>query len=168
MINLRPARKGDYEAIAALTTTAFEAFYPNGGAHEADIIAGVRAEDAVAVELVAEDHGEIVGHILFSRMTTEPAAHVVALGPVSVAPSRQREGIGADLCRGGLERARDLGAVAAVVLGHPAYYPRFGFSTDAAGHLSSPYAGSPAFMATALVPRGLDGLRAVAYPAAFG
>jgi putative acetyltransferase len=63
---------------------------------------------------------------------------------------------------------RALGADAVVVLGHPAYYPRFGFSAEAAKPLVSPYAGSPAFMALELIPGALAATRRVFYPAAFG
>jgi len=119
------------------------------------------------VELVAVEQGEIVGHVLFSRMRCDPPATLAGLAPVSVTPPRQRAGIGDALIRAGLSACRDLGATGAVVLGHPAYYPRFGFSRDAALPLRCRYAASPAFMAVALTPGGLEGVLEVAYPAAF-
>ena len=68
----------------------------------------------------------------------------------------------------GIEAVRALGAEAVVLLGHPTYYPRFGFSADAARRLASPYAGSPAFMALALTPGALSEPLKVDFPAAFG
>ena len=165
---LRPATPADHDVIAALTTAAFAGVFPDGPGGEAAIIAGVRAEGAVLVELVAETAGRIVGHVLFSRMTCDPPALVAGLGPVAVDPDLQRQGTGAALCRTGLERCRELGVAGVVVLGHPDYYPRFGFSAAAAAPLISPYAGSPAFMAMALKTSGLEGVRRVDDPAAFG
>ena len=168
MTRLRPVQPADHSAIAALTTQAFNQAFPNGPGSEARITEDVRAEGAAWIELVAEIDGEIVGHILFSRMTCDPPRKVAGLGPVSVRPDKQRNGLGGALCAEGLARCRADGAVAAVVLGHPGYYPRFGFTAAAATPLSSPYAGSPAFMAMALQPGGLEGLRIVSYAAAFG
>jgi putative acetyltransferase len=164
---LREVRPGDHFAIASLTTEAFSAAFPEGSGGEAEIIRSVRRDGVVLVELVATVETEIVGHILFSRMACDPPAFVAALGPVSVLPTRQHSGVGTALCRAGLDRCRDLGATGAVVLGHPDYYPRFGFSTQAAAGLRSPYSGSPAFMAMALVEGGLTGVSQVAYPAGF-
>ncbi len=127
----------------------------------------MRAEGAALVELVAEEAGEVVGHVLFSRMTVTPPRFFAALGPVAVRPDAQARGHGAALCRAGIEAVRAMGAQAVVVLGHPTYYPRFGFSADAAKPLASPYAGRPAFMALALQAGVLDQPLKVDYPAAF-
>ena len=161
---IRPATTADHAAIAELTTAAFGG--PDGG--EANIVAGVRAERRVVAELVAEDDGEIIGHVLFSRMTADPAKAVAALGPLSAAPARQNQGIGSALAQSGIEACRAAGMDAVVVLGHPPYYPRFGFSREAAAKLNSPYAHLPAFMAMTLTPGALDEPMTVAYPAAFG
>jgi len=117
---------------------------------------------------VAERDGQVVGHILFSRMTTKPARFMAGLAPVAVAPQAQGRGIGDALCRAGIEALRALGVEAVVVLGHPDYYPRFGFSAAAAKSLASPYAGSPAFMAMELAPGALAEPLKADYPAAFG
>ena len=88
--------------------------------------------------------------------------------PVAVSPEAQGRGIGDALCRAGIEALRALGVEAVVVLGHPDYYPRFGFSAAAAKPLASPYAGSPAFMAMELAPGALAEPLKADYPAAFG
>jgi putative acetyltransferase len=119
-------------------------------------------------ELVAECGDGVAGHVLFSRMATKPPRLFAGLGPIAVRPELQNRGVGAELCRAGLARMRELGVEAVVVLGHPAYYPRFGFSPEAAAKLRSAYAGNPAFMALALKPGALDAPLEVAYPAAFG
>ena len=159
---MRPAQPADHAAIRRVTAAAF------GRALEADIVEGVRAEGAALVELVAEAEGGVVGHVLFSRMTARPPRDVAALGPLAVDPALQRRGVGAALCRAGLAALAPLGVEACVVLGHPDYYPRFGFTAAAAAGLVSPYSGRPAFMALELRPGSLEGGLDVAYPAAFG
>ena len=163
-MKIRPAAPGDYAAIRAVTKAAFD----TSTGDEAGIIEGVRAEGRALVELVAEVDGEVVGHILFNRMRTDPPLAVAGLGPLGVAPSHQSTGVGSALSRAGIEACRAAGMQAVVVLGHPPYYPRFGFSTDAAAQIASPFAGRPAFMALALKPGALDRPIKVDYPAAFG
>ena len=162
MVSVRAARAADFAAISTLVAAAF------GRPEEATIVEAVRAEGAALVELVAEEAGAIVGHVLFSRMGSRPAAFVAALGPLAVAPARQRQGFGSALAGQGIEACRSLGAAAIVLLGHPAYYPRFGFSAEAAATIRSPYAGLPAFMALELRPGALAAPLDLAYPAAFG
>ena len=159
---MRPATAADHAAIRRVETAAFERD------DEAGMVEAARAEGAALVELVTEQDGEIVGHILFSRMAVTPARFFAGLAPVAVSPHAQRRGIGDALCRAGIEAVRALGAEAVIVLGHPDYYPRFGFSAEAAKRLASPYAGSPAFMALALTPGALAAPLEVDYPAAFG
>jgi putative acetyltransferase len=161
---IRPAAPSDYAAIRAVTQAAFD----QSTGDEAGIIEGVRAEDRVLVELVAEVDGEVVGHILFNRMRTDPPLPVAGLGPLGVAPSHQSTGVGSALSRAGIEACRAAGMAAVVVLGHPPYYPRFGFSAAAAARIASTFAGRPAFMALALTPGALEHPIRVDYPAAFG
>ncbi|MFI4935459.1 MAG: GNAT family N-acetyltransferase [Caulobacterales bacterium] len=160
-MTIRPARNVDYAVIRAVVAAAF------GRDDEAAIVEGVRAEGAALVELVAEEAGEIVGHVLFSRMGADPARFVAGLGPLAVRPDRQGSGVGTALSMAGIAALGDLGVEAVVVLGHPDYYPRFGFSAKAARTLTSPYSGRPAFMAMALKPGALDQPLKVDYPAAF-
>jgi putative acetyltransferase len=162
MVTLRPAAPADHGAIRFVVEAAF------GRSDEAAIVEGCRAERVVMAEWVAEDGGEIVGHVLFSRMSCNPDAFFVGLGPLAVRPHRQNTGIGVALTRAGLEACRALGAQGVVVLGHPTYYPRFGFSAEAARTLRSPFSGRPAFMALAFVPGALETTRDIAYPGAFG
>jgi len=90
--------------------------------------------------MVAEDDGAVVGHVQFSRARIGETA-VVALGPVGVLPERQGQGIGSAMIRAGLERARERGEAAVILLGDPAFYPRFGFEPASAYGLANPFAG---------------------------
>ena len=143
-----------------------------GGADEAILVDKLRADGHVLASLVAELDSEIVGHILFSRMwiknPTGALVSAAALAPLAVLPERQRRGIGGHLIRHGLELLRGQGEKIVIVLGHPGYYPKFGFSTEKARLLESPFP-AEAFMAIELSPGALDGIQgAVLYPAAFG
>jgi putative acetyltransferase len=157
---IRAAVADDHAAIAAVVGAAF------GRPDEAVIVEEVRAGGEALVELVAESGGEIVGHILFSRMTCEPEMLVAGLGPLAVAPSRQGAGAGSRLTRDGLDACRRLGARGCVVLGDPGYYGRFGFVT-AGEHIDCRFSGLPAFQALELRPGALTREIALAYPAAF-
>ncbi|MFC5397112.1 GNAT family N-acetyltransferase [Bosea vestrisii] len=162
---VRAAKPADAEAIAALNRAAF------GGEEEVGIIKRLRHDGLVAVELVAEQGGEIIGHILLSWLPTTMdgrSLKALALAPMAVRPGLQRQGVGGRLIMAARDRARAVGAEAVIVLGHPGYYPRFGFSAALARNLASPFSGE-AFMALELVPGALAGKRgSVSYPAAFG
>jgi len=126
----------------------------------------------VALSLVAERAGEIVGHVLFSPVRVEGAAGagaIVSLGPLAVVPASQRAGVGSALVREGLTRCKQAGHQGVVVLGDPRYYARFGFTPAATAGLWSEYAESPeSFMALALTPEGLADVQGlVTYDAAF-
>jgi len=110
---------------------------------EAELVDQLRMNGESVISLVAIDGSEIVGHVLFSKMTAP--FRVLGLAPVSVLPSRQRAGIGSQLIRAGLKRVEDGGWEGVFVLGDPAYYQRFGFSPARASGFTSPYAG-PHFM----------------------
>jgi putative acetyltransferase len=126
----------------------------------------------VQLEYVAIEQKRVVAHALFSRVImengTSAGVRAAALGPVAVMPEGQGIGIGSRLIRESIEACRNDGIEAIVVLGHTTYYPRFGFSSDAAKALESPYAAmGDAFMALELVPGALKGATKVAYPPAF-
>lgn len=129
---LRDEASGDAEAIAALTRAAFE-HHPHSRQTEAFIVAALRRDGALTLSLVAEVDGRVVGHVAFSPVrVSDGSAGWYGLGPVSVAPELQRQGIGSALIRQGLQRLRALGAQGCVLVGEPGYYGRFGFRADPA------------------------------------
>jgi putative acetyltransferase len=136
---VRAERAGDRAAVREVVTAAF------GGPAEADLVDALRPSAAwlPGLSLVAEEEGAVVGHVLFTRASIRTVAGDVglrALAPLAVAPARQRRGIGDALVRAGLQIARDRGERAVVLIGHPAYYPRFGFEPAAARGLTSVFA----------------------------
>ena len=162
-VQVRPEDDADFGAIRAVNREAF------GTVAEADLVDALRANGDAALSLVAENDSGVVGHILFSHLPIRTSARDVAalaLAPMSVLPRWQRRGVGSVLVRTGLDRCREAGFEAVVVLGHPTYYPRFGFSTRLAAPLEAPFSG-PAFMALDLVPGALTGGGVVRYPGAF-
>ncbi|MCT8159645.1 GNAT family N-acetyltransferase [Pseudoruegeria sp. SHC-113] len=134
-MEIRATTPDDYAAIDDVIIEAF------GQVDEARLVDMLRRDRAVALELVAEvtrpNGPEIVGHILFSRFA-EPAGWL-ALAPVSVKPSRHRQGIGGKLIASGCAAAQEAGYAAVVVLGSPKLYGRHGFSVKQAAGLTSPY-----------------------------
>lgn len=158
---IRYARPADQAGIAAVLSAAF------GRPDEARLVEQLRAAGDALFEMVAEADGEIVGQILFSRLWADRYEMFAALAPLSVRPDHQREGLGSGLVRAGLEVAKEFGAHGVLVLGDPAYYPRFGFAAEAAAQVACPYAGLPAFMAVALEPGAFDAPLTVAYPDPF-
>jgi putative acetyltransferase len=122
-MNIRDEQPDDAQAIRSVNRAAF------GNDAEADLVDSLRRHAAPLISLVAEDHGGIVGHILFSpaMLETKPEVQIMGLAPMAVVPKRQRQGIGSQLVAEGILRCQALNADAVVVLGHPAYYPRFGF-----------------------------------------
>ncbi|WP_309643711.1 N-acetyltransferase [Phenylobacterium sp.] len=158
---IRHARTSDHAAIREVVAAAF------AKTDEADLVERLRASGDVVFELVEEDGGEIVGHILYSRLFADRVDLFAALAPLAVRPDRQKDGVGKRLMKASLETAREFGAHAVIVLGHPAYYPKFGFTAEAAKTVRSPYSGSPSFMAIALEDGALDAPLTVAYPEAF-
>ena len=136
---IRPATLGDAPAIHALHSLAF------GAAAEADLVDALDLDGDVLASLVAQDAGgEIIGHVLFSRMAvTGDGAPIAAaaLAPVSTHPDHQRQGVAALLIEVGHEQLRAHGTAMVFVLGDPAYYARFGYDAAVAAPFASPYAG---------------------------
>jgi len=150
-VQIRGEGPGDAAAVRRVNEAAF------AGSADADIVDALRAAGAVTLSLVAEDEGELVGHILFSPVTIDGVeASVVGLAPMAVAPSRQRAGIGGALIRAALDRLAAAGHAAVVVVGHPAYYPRFGFKPAADFGLRWEHGHDEAFFALELRPGALD------------
>ncbi len=160
-LEIRYARATDHPAIGEVLDAAF------GGPAERRIVERLRADAESMFELVAIQDGELVGTIMFSRLWADSHNLYAALAPLAVRPDVQRTGIGSALTLRGLDAARHFDAAAVLVLGHPEYYPKFGFSAGATARVSSPYSGSPAFMGIALVEAALDEPLMVAYPDAF-
>jgi putative acetyltransferase len=129
-MKIRLEQPEDAAAIHALTTAAFKDA-PYSDQTEARIVDALREAGALTLSLVAIEDGQIVGHAAFSpvRIDGRPGRWY-GLGPVSVAPDRQREGIGSSLITDGLGRLRAMEAEGCVVFGNPGYYTRFGFASD--------------------------------------
>jgi putative acetyltransferase len=124
---IRNETAADIEAIAEVTKAAFKTC-PHGNHTEQFIIKALRAAGALTVSLVAEIDGKVVGHVAFSPVTiSDGNPHWYGLGPVSVLPSYQRQGIGTALINEGLSLLKARGGQGCVLVGDPAYYRRLGF-----------------------------------------
>ncbi len=148
-ITIRDESAGDLEAIYSVNEQAFET---NA---EAELVDLLRMRGKAVISLVAEVDDVIVGHILFSPVSIEPPVanwNALGLAPVGVVPSYQRQGIGKALVKVGLERSKQLGVALVVVLGHPSYYPKFGFKKASEYELTNEYQADEAFMAIELTP----------------
>jgi putative acetyltransferase len=143
MIDIRDESPQDWKAVYRVISSAF------GQLDEAELVEKLRKAGDSIVSLVAEEDGEIVGHVLLSRMGAPFPA--LALAPVSVIPAKQRGGIGSLLITEAVNSARTKGWAAIFVLGDPNYYERFGFNRDEAAGFTSPYAGHH-FMVLKLSP----------------
>lgn len=166
MLNVRAEAPEDFGAVRRINELAF------GGGDEAALVEALRGAARPHVSLVAEEDGRVVGHIFFSPVALEPESpglFSMGLAPMAVLPERQRGGVGSRLVRAGLEECRRAGCGVVVVLGHPEYYPRFGFRPASEKGLRCEYdVPDEVFMATELVPGALDGRpRLVRYHPAF-
>jgi putative acetyltransferase len=160
VIRIRPQTPADSPHVRAVTEAAF------GQPLEAALVERLQAACPEAVSLVADD-GEVVGHILFTPVTVEAGSRRVegmGLAPMAVRPDRQREGIGSALVRYGLDLLRSRGCPFVIVLGHPSFYPRFGFELASRHALRSQWEGIPdeAFMVRVLDPTAMVGVAGVA------
>lgn len=161
----RPENPADAPAIRAVNLAAFPS------ASEADLVDALRASDAWidGLSIVAEDsEGTVVAHALLSRCHVD-GVPALALAPCAVLPRVQRTGAGSAAIRAGIEAARAVGEHLVIVVGHPEYYPRFGFTPASAfGIRGSFEVPDEALMALSLGPTAETPRGTIAYPAPFG
>ena len=164
-MSIRLERPEDASQVRQINELAF------GQPLEADLVDTLRRTCAESLSLVAEGDGEddgVVGHLLFTPVVVESARRRVAgmgLAPMAVRPDRQRQGIGSQLVRRGLEILRERGCPFVVVVGHPEYYPRFGFEPASTRGLVCQWEGIPdaAFMVLCLDAQAMAGVSGVAH-----
>jgi putative acetyltransferase len=155
MLTIRREKPEDHPAVYEINRQAFETDT------EARLVDALRGVEQPSISLVAELDGKPVGHILFTPVSlfgTLSGAEVVGLAPMAVLPEFQNQGIGSALVRSGLEACRASGTCLVFVLGHPDYYPRFGFQPVAP--LGLHYKDTqldPYFFVLELVPGALEG-----------
>jgi putative acetyltransferase len=163
--HIRAELPGDSLAIDEVVRQAF------GQDEEMQLVRALRDGGFNLLSLVAEKDQQIVGHLLFTRLLIEGEQqtwNAVALAPLAASPALQRMGIGSALIKEGLRQLKDSGETIVVVLGHEHYYPRFGFTTQLAEPLLSPFNG-PHWMALELQPGALQGVAGkVKYAPPFG
>ena len=160
MITIRPEKPEDASQVRHVNELAF------GQPSEADLVDRLRQACTDTLSLVAEDDA-VVGHILFTPVVVESAGRRVlgtGLAPMAVLPDRQRQGIGSQLVRRGLDILRERGCPFVVVVGHPEYYPRFGFEPASTHGLACQWEGvpDPAFMVLVLDAHAMAGVSGVA------
>ncbi|RTQ51749.1 N-acetyltransferase [Hymenobacter gummosus] len=166
---IRPETPADGAAIAQVLRQAFP------GPQEAALVEQLRRRPDFrpALSLVAEVAGTVVGYVLLTPIAIEPVAGPptlsLALAPVAVQPAWQRQGIGARLVEAGLVAGGAAGFGSVILLGHPDYYPRFGFGPASRWGIRAPFAvPDAAFMARELQPGALAAAAGtVRYPAEF-
>ncbi len=165
-IIIRDEKPEDRGAVRTVNELAF------GQPAEATLVEALHRHGAAVVALVAESADGIVGHILFSPVHVDHSQdkRLLGLAPMAVLPSHQRQAIGSRLVEEGLKRCTALSWDGVVVLGHPGYYPRFGFVPAATFGLRCEYdVPSEAFMARELPGHTISGARGlVRYDPAFG
>jgi putative acetyltransferase len=149
MVTIRPEHPDDIVSVRALNEKVF------GQPTEAAIVDSIRATCPDAVSLVAVDDSQIVGHIFFSPVFVSGERGTIqgmGLAPMAVLPERQRQGVGSKLVQAGIDVIRERNCPLIIVLGHPEYYPRFGFVPASLHGLSCQWDGVPdeAFMALIL------------------
>lgn len=155
MPTIRAEQAADQEALHHLNLEAF------GGNAEASIVDALRDSCDRLLSLVAVENDELIGHILFSPVTIETSVgkqRGMGLAPMAVLPAFQGQGIGTQLVERGLEQLRRDGIPFVIVLGHPGYYPRFGFVPASRQGIRCQWEGVPdeAFMVL-LLDDSLDG-----------
>lgn len=154
-MNIREEQASDIDGIWQVNTDAFQS------RSEADLVNRLRNSGCTYISLVAETDNKIVGHILFTPVELtgdENTAKIMGLAPMAVSSDYQNKGIGTQLVIAGLDHCRSLGYDAIVVLGHPGYYPKFGFKPSAGYGIRSEYdVADDIFMVLELAPGSLKG-----------
>jgi len=148
----------DLDQIHNVNTAAFETDA------EAKLVDQLRKDAPSSLSLVAEVQGDVVGHIMFSPVTLSdaPEKKIMGLAPMAVLPDYQNQGIGTALVHAGIEQCDEQGYEAIVVLGHPSYYPRFGFAPSSRYQISCTYdVPKEAFMVMELNTDALEGCTGV-------
>ena len=163
---IRAEGESDRSAVYGVNVAAFETRL------EADLVDALREQAEPLISLVAEESGGIIGHILVSpvSISNHPEAKLMAIGPMAVRPEHQRTGIGSALVETALQRCREMSYDAVFVLGHPAFYPRFGFVRASQLGIGCEYdVPDDVFMAMELRKGCLQGIRGkIKYHPAFG
>jgi putative acetyltransferase len=165
MIRIRKERHEDIREVRKLNEKAFIQAY--GQASEADLVDKLRENCASILSLVAVRDDRIVGHIMFSpvRIEGDKIMDGMGLAPMAVLPELQHQGIGSRLVQAaGLEILKNQGSPFIIVLGHPEYYPRFGFELASHSVICSQWEGVPdeAFMILILNEKAVSGVHGVA------
>ncbi len=161
MTTIRSEQTDDIAAVHAINEAAF------GEAAEATIVDSLRSACPDAVSLVAVEDDKILGHIFFSPVSVSGEHEMVqgmGLAPMAVLPERQRQGIGSMLVQAGIDAMRQRNCPFIIVLGHPEYYPRFGFAPASSHGLSCQWEGIPdeAFMVLILDGPAMAGVSGTA------
>lgn len=167
---IRPETNEDRQAIFNINLEAFNSNI------EPELVDRLRDSDWFIpnLSLVAEKDGVLVGHILFTRLPSHrqngTIATVISLGPLAVMPALQNQGVGSRLIREGLKKCAELSYGVVVLVGHPEYYPRFGFVPARAKGFSLPLeAPDDSFMVAELIPGELDKVSGtLEYPTEWG
>jgi putative acetyltransferase len=161
MLTIRLERPEDASRVRHVNELAF------GHPIEADLVERLRHAGTGSLSLVGDDDEAVVGHILFTPVVVETAGRRIigmGLAPMAVLPDRQRQGIGSQLVRRGLGILRERGCPFVVVVGHAAFYPRFGFERASMHGLASQWVDVPdeAFMVVILDAPAMAGVSGVA------
>jgi len=174
---IRKETPEDYDRVIELTEKAFETLEISDH-NEGKLVDKLRKAPTFVEELslVAELNEQVVGHILFTPVVIEKDQHQqkfqsLVLAPVSVLPEFQKMGIGGQLIRAGHQKAKELGFQSAILLGHPEYYPRFGYKPASTWGIKTHYElpSDDVFMAVELTEDALSNVSGmVIFPPEFG